>query len=107
MIHIQTFTFNGFQENTYVLFDDTKECVIVDPGCYDKHEQEMLNNFVTENKLKPVLLINTHCHIDHVLGNRFVADKWELDLAMHELDVPTLKSVKDYCSVYGLSLIHI
>ena len=101
MIQIQTFTFNGFQENTYVLFDDTKECIIVDPGCYDNHEQETLSNFVNKNKLKPVLLINTHCHIDHVLGNRFVADKWMLDLAMHELDVPTLKSVKDYCTVYG------
>ena len=101
MIQIQTFTFNDFQENTYVLFDNTKECIIVDPGCYDKHEQETLSNFVTENKLKPVLLINTHCHIDHVLGNRFVADKWKLDLAMHELDVPTLKSVKDYCTLYG------
>ena len=101
MIQIQTFTFNGFQENTYVLFDDTKECIIVDPGCYDNHEQDTLCNFVTENKLKPVLLINTHCHIDHVLGNRFVADKWKLDLSMHELDVPTLKSVKDYCKVYG------
>ena len=54
MIQIQTFTFNGFQENTYVLFDDTKECIIVDPGCYEKHEQETLSNFVTENKLKPV-----------------------------------------------------
>jgi glyoxylase-like metal-dependent hydrolase (beta-lactamase superfamily II) len=83
------------------LFDDTKECIIVDPGCYDKHEQETLSNFLTENKLKPVLLINTHCHIDHVLGNRFVADKWKLDLAMHKLDVPTLESVKDYCTVYG------
>tara|TARA_B100000900_G_scaffold372465_1_gene352399 strand:+ start:544 stop:1188 length:645 start_codon:yes stop_codon:yes gene_type:complete len=101
MIQIQTFTFNDFQENTYVLFDDTKECIIVDPGCYDNQEQEKLSNFVTENKLKPVLLINTHCHIDHVLGNRFVSDKWMLDLAIHELDLPTLKSVKDYCTIYG------
>ena len=101
MIKVQTFTFNDFQENTYVLFDDTKECVIVDPGCYDNREQETLSNFVTENKLKPVLLINTHCHIDHVLGNRFVSDKWMLDLAMHKLDLPTLKSVKDYCTIYG------
>ena len=51
MIQIQYFTFNDFQENTYVLFDDTKECIIVDPGCYDNHEQETLSNFVTENKL--------------------------------------------------------
>ena len=101
MIQIQTFTFNDFQENTYVLFDDTKECIIVDPGCYDNQEQEKLSNFVTENKLKPVLLINTHCHIDHVLGNRFVSDKWMLDLAIHELDLQTLKSVKDYCTIYG------
>ena len=101
MIQIQTFTFNSFQENTYVLFDDTKESIIVDPGCYEIHEQEILSKFVTENKLKPILLINTHCHIDHVLGNRFVTDKWKLDLAMHELDVLTLKSVKDYCTVYG------
>ena len=101
MIQIQTFTFNGFQENTYILFDDTKECIIVDPGCYDNQEQETLSNFVSENNLKPVLLINTHCHIDHVLGNYFVAEKWKLDLAIHELDVPTLMSVKDYCTVYG------
>ena len=101
MIQIQTFTFNGFQENTYVLFDDTKECIIVDPGCYDNHEQETLSKFITKNKLKPVQLINTHCHIDHVLGNHFVAEKWKLNLAMHELDVPTLKAVKDYYNVYG------
>ena len=101
MIKIQSFIFNSFQENTYVLFDDTKECIIIDPGCYDKFEQKTLFNFVVKNKLKPVKLINTHCHIDHVLGNHFVAEKWKLDLVMHELDVPTLKSVKDYCKVYG------
>ena len=101
MIQIQYFTFNDFQENTYVLFDDTKECIIVDPGCYDNYEQETLSKFITKNKLKPVQLINTHCHIDHVLGNHFVAEKWKLNLAMHELDVPTLKAVKDYCTVYG------
>lgn len=101
MIQIQSFTFNGFQENTYILFDDTKECIIVDPGCYESHEQKTLADFIAEKGLKPVKLINTHCHIDHVLGNCFVANKWNLDLAMHELDIPTLKSVKDYCTVYG------
>jgi len=101
MIQIQSFTFNGFQENTYILFDETKECVIIDPGCYDNNEQKTLVSFITENELKPVKLINTHCHIDHVLGNCFVANKWNLDLAMHELDLPTLNSVKDYCTVYG------
>lgn len=101
MIKIQSFIFNSFQENTYILFDDTKECIIVDPGCYEKYEQKLLLDFVVKNKLNPVKLINTHCHIDHVLGNHFVAEKWKLELAMHELDVPTLKSVKDYSTVYG------
>jgi glyoxylase-like metal-dependent hydrolase (beta-lactamase superfamily II) len=101
MIQIQSFTFNGFQENTYVLFDETKECIIVDPGCYELEEQQKLKQFITDRGLKPVHLVNTHCHIDHVLGNRFVADHWDLDLAIHHLDVPTLNSVKEYCALYG------
>ena len=80
MIQIQSFIFNGFQENTYLLFDETKECIIIDPGCYDEQEQKTLEKFIAENELKPVQLINTHCHIDHVLGNNFVAHKWNLDL---------------------------
>ena len=103
MIEIQTFTFNPFQENTYLLFDETKECIIIDPGCYEKSEQDLLKTFVEVNELKPVKLINTHCHIDHVLGNKFVADRWRLNLEMHELDLPLLHSVKDYCNAYGFN----
>ncbi len=101
MIQIKTFTFNGFQENTYILFDDSKQCVIIDPGCYEKAEKEKLLDYINENQLKPVKLLNTHCHIDHVLGNHFVAQKWNLELEMHHEDLPTLKSVQDYCQVYG------
>ena len=101
MIKIQSFTFNGFKENTYVLFDESKKCIIIDPGCYEQNEKLELEIFIVDNELEPVKLINTHCHIDHVLGNRFVAEKWGLDLEMHELDLPTLRSVKDYCQLYG------
>ena len=101
MIKIQSFAFNGFQENTYVLFDESKKCIIIDPGCYEQNEKLELVRFIVDNELEPVKLINTHCHIDHVLGNRFVAEKWSLDLEMHELDQPTLRSVKDYCQLYG------
>jgi glyoxylase-like metal-dependent hydrolase (beta-lactamase superfamily II) len=101
MIKIQSFTFNGFQENTYVLFDESKKCIIIDPGCYEQNEKLELERFIVDNELEPIKLINTHCHIDHVLGNRFVAEKWGLDLEMHELDLPTLRSVKDYCQLYG------
>lgn len=71
MIQIHRFTFNPFQENTYVLYDETKECIIIDPGCYEKEEQKELEDFINFHELKPILLINTHAHIDHVLGNFF------------------------------------
>jgi len=101
MIAIQSFTFNGFQENTYVVYDESQQCIIIDPGCYEQSEKLQLEQFIDDNGLKPIKLINTHCHIDHVLGNRFVAEKWGLDLEIHDLDLPTLHAVKEYCQLYG------
>ncbi|RYE42218.1 MAG: MBL fold metallo-hydrolase, partial [Sphingobacteriales bacterium] len=72
MITIQKFTFNPVRENTYVLFDETGDCVIIDPGMYDGPEQNVLAKFIKEQQLRPVLLLNTHCHYDHVFGNKFV-----------------------------------
>ena len=66
MTLVASFTFNPFQENTYVLYDDTKECAIFDPGCYTEVEKTQLTDFIEEKGLKPVKLINTHCHLDHI-----------------------------------------
>ena len=101
MIQVFKLTYNGFQENTYVLADETKECVIIDPGCYDQREKEHLKEFIESRDLKPVKLLNTHCHIDHVLGNYFVAKEWGLELGMNENDLPTLKGVSSYSDLYG------
>ena len=101
MIKIAQFTFNAFQENSYVLFDETKECVIIDPGCYQKSEQIELQNFIQQSDLKVVKLLNTHCHIDHVLGNYFVKETYKVELYIHKEDQATLRSVD------SLSLIHI
>lgn len=79
-MQVQKFTFNPFQENTYILYDASKECIIIDPGCYSGAEQDQLFAFIESNKLKPVKLVNTHCHIDHICGNKFVADTWNLEL---------------------------
>ncbi len=73
MITVQGFTFGPFEENTYVLFDESKECVIIDPGCSNKSEQEDVVQFISDEGLKPVKLLNTHCHVDHVLGNSFIS----------------------------------
>ncbi len=103
MLQIKSFTFNPLQENTYILYDETKECVIIDPGCYEREEEEELVSFIEDNNLKVVLLLNTHCHIDHVLGNYFVKAKYKVKLLIHPKDEPVLKAVKVYAPNYGLS----
>lgn len=90
MIQVASFTFNPFSENTYIVYDQTGECLIIDPGCYNEAERKRLVAFIDKEKLKPVLLVNTHCHIDHVAGNRFVAEKYNIPLAIHEGEEPVL-----------------
>ena len=101
MITVKKFTFNPFQENTYLLFDETKECVIIDPGCYESHEEEELIRFIESNELKVVKLLSTHSHIDHVLGNKFVMEKYGVDLHIHSKDLETLMAVETYAATYG------
>lgn len=86
MLTVVPFTFNPVQENTYILYNGLKDCCIIDPGCYFPEEREKLRSFITENGLKPVLLLNTHCHLDHVFGNKFVHETWGLNLHLHPLE---------------------
>ena len=103
VIQIQSLTFNPFAENTFILFDDTKECVIIDPGCTESHEEETLSAFISNNDLKPTRLINTHCHIDHVLGVKYVAEKYGLGFEFHELDMPVFESTEMVANMYGMA----
>ena len=102
MIRIQSFTFNPFQENTYILFDETLQCVIIDPGCSTDSERNVLKNFIEKNKLTPVRLLNTHSHIDHILGNKFVADTYKLGMEMNELDLPTLAAGATSAAIFAI-----
>jgi len=97
------FEFNAFAENTYILHDSTGEAIIVDPGCYDGSEKEQLSQYISDHKLEVKHLINTHCHIDHVLGNAFVKDRYKVDLQIHKNDEPVLRAVKSYASNYGFA----
>lgn len=106
MIQIQTFTFNPFSENTYLVYDETGEAVVIDPGCYEKSEKDILANFIEKNKLTVQYLLNTHCHVDHVLGNEFVKTKYKVPLLIHQHDEPVLRSVKAYAPSYGFNLYH-
>ncbi|HTM97391.1 MAG TPA: MBL fold metallo-hydrolase [Pedobacter sp.] len=102
MINIKKFTFNPYQENTYVLYDESGACVIIDPGMYDGAEQNELVAFIKENALRPERLLNTHCHIDHVLGNKFVFDNWGLKPEFHQGELYILQAVAGYAPQMGM-----
>ena len=104
MANVATFTFNPFQENTYVVYDDTKEAIIFDPGCYNAAEQQELVNFIDANGLKLVRLINTHCHIDHVFGNGFIAETYNLPLEIHKGEAQVLEMQPMIAAKYGITL---
>lgn len=102
MIQIKTFTCNPYQENSYFLFDESRECVIVDPGMYTGDEQNAVLKYIAENRLKPVLLLNTHCHIDHVLGNKFIYDTYGLRPQFHHGEEIVLNAVVSYAPQMGI-----
>lgn len=103
MIKVHSFEFNPFQENTYVVSDETKEALVIDPGCYEREEKQELDEFISATDLKVKYLLNTHCHIDHVLGNDHVKEKYKVPFFIHKNDEPVLKAVKSYASNYGFA----
>ncbi len=98
MLKIKSFTFNPVQENTYLLYNEFNQCIIIDPGCYFDEEKEQISTYISENSLHPVMLLNTHCHLDHVFGNKFIAETYQLTLQIHEKE----KLVLSYAPTSGL-----
>lgn len=101
MLHVKSFTFNPFQENTYLIHDDQGIAALIDPGCHNASERNELESFVTSNGLKVLHLLNTHCHIDHVLGNAWAKKRFGIPLWIHPSENPVLKSVEVYAPNYG------
>lgn len=100
---LQVFTFNPFSENTYILVDEqSKEALLFDPGCSNKHECSQLQRWLEQAALKPVRLLLTHAHIDHVLGNAFVFEQYGLQPWMHEKDLPDLQRLVSYAPIFGI-----
>jgi hydroxyacylglutathione hydrolase len=98
MLQIQSFIFSPIQENTYILYNEFKQCIIIDPGCYFDEEKETLQSFISQKGLTPVMLLNTHCHLDHVFGNKFVAETYGVTLQLHEKE----KAVLSFAPTSGL-----
>lgn len=102
MLKIRQFTFNPVQENTYVIFDEKGACAIIDPGCYFDYEYKELTDFIDSGKLVPKCLLNTHCHLDHVFGNKILSEKYGLDLQIHRNEKPVLDFAPTSGKSWGL-----
>lgn len=101
---VKTFTFGPFQENTYIAYDDTFETVIIDPGCLYDAEKNTLKKFIEDNHLKIKRLINTHLHLDHQFGNKFIAETYRLQPEACKEDEFLLENVSDQARMFGLSI---
>ena len=98
MLKIKSFVFSPIQENTYLLYNEFNDCLVIDPGCYFPEEKDELKSFITQSGLIARMLLNTHCHLDHVFGNKFVAETYSLTLQLHQKE----KKLLDYAPTSGL-----
>jgi glyoxylase-like metal-dependent hydrolase (beta-lactamase superfamily II) len=104
MIKIQKFVFNTFQVNSYILYDESGECVIIDAACYESSEKKEITGFIAGNNLKLVRNLNTHCHIDHILGNGFIAETYGIYPEYHEASVNFLTAAPEIAMSFGYSV---
>lgn len=100
-MNIKIFQFNPIGENTYVLYDETKECVIIDAGCYFQDEKVLLLDFIVDNDLVVKYLLNTHLHFDHVLGNSFIKEQFGLDTLANKEDQFLLDGLPAQMKMFG------
>jgi hydroxyacylglutathione hydrolase len=103
-MEIYKFVFSPIEVNTYILADKSGDCAIIDCGCYNIKESDRLERFITEKKVTPVLLLNTHCHLDHVFGNKFILERYNLKtLSGKEDEMNRINSVQ-HAMLFGLEM---
>jgi len=103
MLHLKSFTFNPFQENTYIVYDENNEAFIIDPGNSNHSENEELKHFISEKNLKPTRLLLTHAHVDHIMGARFIFDTYGLLPEVHEADLFFVDRMQQSAAMYGVN----
>ena len=103
-MNVVKFVFNPIQENTYIVWDDTKECIVIDAGNMSAREDKVLADFIEEQGLKPVLAVNTHCHFDHILGVEFVRSTYGAKFAASTADEAIMLGAREHCAMFGLEV---
>lgn len=104
MITIKRFPFNSFQVNTYVLSDEKKACIIIDAGMDNPLEENEITDYIDSNNLKPEMLVNTHTHVDHILGCAFLAEKYGIKFTAHKDCEMFLKRAKESAAMFGIKI---
>jgi len=104
MTHIQTFIYNPFQENTYLISDPSGQCIVLDPGCHSEAEQQQLASYITDNQLQPQFIVLTHGHMDHVLGVHFLRQKFQIQAVMHPEDLDVFRGSQEFGRMVGLEI---
>lgn len=104
MIAVQRFVFNSFGVNTYVISGKSRDCIIVDPACMNRKEEQELKEYIHDNQLTPVMMVNTHYHVDHILGNAFVSKTFNLKPIAHASGKLFWETAREFGSVFGLAI---
>jgi glyoxylase-like metal-dependent hydrolase (beta-lactamase superfamily II) len=101
-MRIAQFTFNAFSENTYVLADNTGEAIIIDPGMTDAQEDAILFEYMSDEKLTPRLILNTHCHLDHILGNTSTSERYSIPMWCHANEIAVIERASATSLMFGI-----
>lgn len=104
MMEIYRHVFSPIEVNTYILSDKSGNCAIIDCGCYNESEFSRLVKFIELKKLTPSLLLNTHCHLDHIFGNIYIFKKYNLKTYCSELEEMNRKNASEHAMYFGLSM---
>lgn len=103
MLNIKCFSFNPICVNTYIIYNESKDCVIVDAGNCNMREDNILFDFIEKNELKPIMILNTHAHFDHILGNYSTAKKYDIPMASHPDGMEYFKNAHSYAFSFGMN----
>jgi len=101
---VSRFVFNSFGVNTYVLSDDAGRCLIIDPACQSRQEESTLANIISSKHLQPVGMVNTHFHLDHIVGNTFVRNLYNLKVQCHKESKMFWETAPEFGSVFGIKV---
>lgn len=104
MLEIRKFIVNPLQENSFVVSDETGKCIFIDPGFYFPEEKNKLKKYISDNNLDPVMIANTHCHFDHIMGVEFLRNEYDIPFLAHREDAIWVENAVEQGEMFGFRI---